>query len=196
MKISIDEDICKKYRLDLPLVCSIVLLTYKKTYEECVKELLNRGIIEEKESLFGKQYEISLSWYEKVQNILIDSEATNKYTIDDRVKNLTTVLREIYPKGIKPGTQSYWRGNIKNVEYKLKKFFVKYGNFYTDEQIINATRSYVNRHASDTTCMRVLPYFIEKDNNSDLATILENLDDEGNIETPTNNNYDSTELVV
>jgi hypothetical protein len=69
----------------------------------------------------------------------------------------------------------------------LKKFFKLYGNKYTDEQITTATQNYVSSFNGRYQYMRVLKYFIWKDEKkvdsegvghieevSDLAAFIEN----------------------
>lgn len=46
---------------------------------------------------------------------------------------------------------------------RLKLFFKKYGNEYTDEQIIQATKKYVEGFNGNYTYMRLLKYFIFKE---------------------------------
>lgn len=88
---------------------------------------------------------------------------------------LVDKLRELFPEGKKTGTSKYWRGNRGDVGEKLKKFFEKYG-VYEDEKIIEAAQKYINSFGDNKQLMRTLEYFILKDGNSDLATILENVD--------------------
>ena len=194
MKISIDDKICREYRLDLPLVCTIILLSCGKSYDSCIKELLNRDILEEVNSVFGKQYSITNRWVKRISQILTDSEISKTDITNERIKNLATSLKELYPKGIKPGTNSYWRGNQKDIEYRIKKFFLKYGKTYSDEQIINATKAYVENYQTNTTLMRTLPYFIMKDDNSDLVTVLENANEDGSFSN--SGSYDVSEVIV
>ena len=93
----------------------------------------------------------------------------------------------VFPEGKKAGTTTYWRGNVKEIKLKLKKFFKRYSDRYTDEQIVQAAQSYVGSFNGDYSFMRVLKYFIWKDARkmdsdgntfveevSDLATIIEN----------------------
>jgi hypothetical protein len=96
---------------------------------------------------------------------------------------------DIFPKGKKEGTSVYWKGNLKDNKLKLQKFFKLYGNAYTDEQIISATKKYVESFNGNYAYMRALKYFIWKDERkvgsdgktyieevSDLASYIENED--------------------
>ena len=97
----------------------------------------------------------------------------------------------LYPKGKKEGTNAYWRGNLKDNTLRMKKFFKLYGNKFTKEDIINAATNYVQSFNGQYGYMRVLKYFIWKDERktdgegklyveevSDLATYIENAGEE------------------
>lgn len=80
----------------------------------------------------------------------------------DRFEVLAEKLMDVFPKGKQPGGKYYFRGNSKDVASKLKKFFKMYGNTYTDDQIINAAKKYVESFHGNYTYMRLLKYFIWK----------------------------------
>lgn len=113
-----------------------------------------------------------------IKKIILDGKNTEDIEISEaRLKNLYTILSNLFPKGKKPGTNNYWRGNSLNVMNKLKLFFKKYGEF-TDDMIIQTTKRYVESFNGNFGIMRTLPYFIEKNGESDLMTFLENYADE------------------
>ena len=85
-------------------------------------------------------------------------------------------MRLMFPEGKKQGTTKYWRDNKSNVESKLKTFFKKYGH-YDSELILKATQKYVDSFGDSKQLMRTVIYFISKDDNSDLMTIIENIDE-------------------
>jgi|GEM_PF-5895506 len=79
---------------------------------------------------------------------------------------LTKEITALYPKGLKPGTPYRWKCNPKEVKDKLSRFFMLFGdNNITKEEVIQATKNYLNRMEYNTL-MRLLKYFILK-NNSD-----------------------------
>ena len=100
-------------------------------------------------------------------------------------------MKLLFPEGKKTGTNKYWRDNKSNVISKLKVFFKKYNN-YDFDLILIATKKYVDSYGGNNQLMRILPYFIEKENQSELATILENLD---NINNNQNNDLWTSTLV-
>jgi len=97
--------------------------------------------------------------------------------VDNRLTYLTNEMRNIFPEGLKDG-KWYFKSNASSVKEKLDKFFKKYGyNKYTNDQILAATRNYVNNFQNNIAGMSILKYFIEKkDNGSILLDYIEQLD--------------------
>lgn len=112
---------------------------------------------------------------------------------EERLDKLTTSLMEVFPKGKREGTPYYWRGNRREIKDKLKKFFVYFGDAYTDNQIIDAARKYVASFNGDYRYMRLLKYFIWKNDIkrdgetssmeqiSELASYIENAGQESSL---------------
>lgn len=187
MKYVIDEEVCKKSHLDIHLLLTILLLDTGTNYEDNIKELVDREVLVEEKTLLGTRYVITTRWADVISNIFLDSERTDADKFDERLDGLARKLMDVFPQGKKPGTNTYWKSNRTDVKLKLKKFLKKYGSDYTDEQIIDAARTYVSSFNGNYSYMRILKYFIWKDVRkldsegngfieevSDLATILEN----------------------
>jgi len=120
------------------------------------------------------KYFIFPKGFEAITKIIAEGHSKTKEVITDaRVIKLQEALTELFPTGKKAGTNNYWRGNSTNVQFKLRVFLKKYGNF-EDEKIISAVKSYIKTYERDTSLMRTLPYFIEKNGTSDLMTYIEN----------------------
>jgi hypothetical protein len=118
---------------------------------------------------------------EVINNTLVDSEKVQEPK--ERLEYLAKELKNIFPEGKKDGTNYYWSDGIVLICKRLKLFFSKYGNNYTDDQIINATKRYVQSFNGNYQYMKLLKYFIFKDkldvegnieNNSDLINYIEN----------------------
>ena len=157
MDININEEICKKYGLDVSEVLAVLLI---KTCNDIPKLF---SILEEKEIVVRdllQGYMVTQRWDDVVSTILLDSDI--KAPSPDRLENLATQLMEIFPKQKKLGTCHYFRGNRKDIILRLKKFFKLYGK-YTDEQIVTAAKKYVESFNGDYSYMRILKYFIWKD---------------------------------
>ena len=157
MDININEEICKKYGLDVSEVLAVLLI---KTCNDIPKLF---SILEEKEIVVRdllQGYMVTQRWDDVVSTILLDSDV--KAPSPDRLENLATQLMEIFTKQKKLGTCHYFRGNRKDIILRLKKFFKLYGK-YTDEQIVTAAKKYVESFNGDYSYMRILKYFIWKD---------------------------------
>lgn len=92
------------------------------------------------------------------RNIL---KTTNKESIKRRCDALAPQLQEIFPAGKKPGTSLMWRGSAPLVSKKLQSLIAE-GYVFTDEEAIAATKAYVSGFNGNTKEMRVLIYFLSK----------------------------------
>lgn len=187
MKYVIDENLCKEYGLDLPSVLAILLVKLNTDIPKLLTELVSKQVLVKEEGLFEGGYLVTQRWDDVLSNLLLDSEQQNPKKNEEHLEALAKSLMEAFPQGRKQNTNTYWRGNIKDTKLRLKKFFKLYGDKYTDEQIIQAAKRYVKSFNGDYRFMRVLKYFIWKDDKkvnsegdgyveevSDLATLLEN----------------------
>lgn len=104
---------------------------------------------------------------------------------------LVIKMQNLFPSGKKAGTNNYWRGNAPELTERLNRFFTKFGN-YSDEEVLAATKKYVDSYYNDTRLMKTLKYFISKKRDDgnieyDLLTFIENLesvdDDDSILET-------------
>ena len=181
MNITINDDVCTKYGLSLPELLVILALKSDKL-ENTIASLESKGAIV---SDVFEGYLVTQRWDDVASSILLDSDKDRQSP--DRIANLATKLMEIFPKEKKSGTNHYFRGNTKDITLKLKKFFKLYGNKYSDEQVLSAAQAYVSSFNGNYTYMRILKYFIWKDDKkmhedgkvyieetSDLASWIEN----------------------
>lgn len=181
MNISIDEDVLKKLSTydgqqlttNELLVCMIILM--EENPIDVVQRLLNRGILLRDETT--QKLCVFRKYSSLVQNILLQSDKAVP-TISS-IEQLATKLQELFPKEKKPdsnGIPRYaYRGNKRDVVERLQKFFKLYGQYSYDD-VLECTRRYVESFKYDKTYMKILPYFIMKDGESQLATELENMD--------------------
>ena len=198
MNISIDEDVLKKLSTydgqqlttNELLVCMIILMEENPT--DIVQRLLNRGILLRDETT-QKLY-VFRKYSSLVQNILLQSDKAVP-TISS-IEQLATKLQELFPKERKcdaNGVPKYaYRGNKRDVTERLQKFFKLYGQYSYDD-VLECTRRYVESFKYDKTYMKILPYFIMKDGESQLATELENMDCDN---TSTNNDLNYGEALL
>lgn len=184
MKYTIDEDVVKSSKLLMPEILAILLLKTGCRVSRLLLDMKHKGIISRDDD---GNYCITSHWDDEACRILLDSEPTKEP--EDRIENLAVKLMEIFPKQKKLGTCHYFRGNKKDTTLRLKKFFKLYGTKYTDDQILEAARKYVASFNGNYAYMRILKYFIWKDQRkineegisyieeiSDLASYIDNDD--------------------
>ena len=183
MTISINEDVCEKNNIQPEELLAILLVKTGVNIPELFKSLEDRRMLVK--DIFNN-YLVTQRWDDVASTVLLDSDKDKPSP--DRIENLAIKLAEIFPKGKKEGTCYYFKGNKKDNILRLKKFFKLYGH-YTDEQILDAAQRYVDSFNGNYTYMRILKYFIWKDDvkkdaegngyvdeHSDLANWIENKD--------------------
>ena len=155
MKYIIDEEVCAKHQLTLAEVFCILASKSCKNIYTLLEDMKERELLSKSsEAPFP-----TMRWDDEVCAVLLESDKS--VPIVERCQNLAQTLRELFPKGLKIGS-SAWRGNIREITLRLQKFFKIYGNKWTDEEIINATKRYIEHFNGDYTFMRILKYFIMK----------------------------------
>lgn len=192
MKITIDEDACKKVKLSLPEVLMITLVKTGVNIETLLKQMKEKQILVEEHTLLGTNLLVTQRWSDLSDKALLSADKS--VPDNKRLENLAKALMEVFPAGKKEGTSQYWKGNLRDNTLRLAKFFKLYGDKYTDEQMIEAAKNYVSSHNGKYQYMRVLKYFIWKDTRkvnsegegyieevSDLAAFIENAKDEKNL---------------
>lgn len=182
MTITIDEEVCKNWGLTMPEVLALTLVKIGVDVPVLFASLEDKKALVK--DMFNK-YLVTLGYDEKVASVLLDSDKDRQP--QDRIESLAAKMMELFPSGKKQGTSQYYRGNRKDITLRLKKFFKLYGNRFTDKQILEATDKYVKAFNGNYSYMRVLKYFIWKDEKkldsegigyisevSDLASYIEN----------------------
>ena len=163
MKIEVNDTICKKYNISIEEV--LVLIGLKFSSQEIFQKLnKERYLLDLGSSIFNEEvkYRLSRKANEIISYILAEStEAVAKRTTN--IEELADKLRDIYPNGKIVNSNYYYRCNRQDIINKLKTFFKMYGTKYTDEQIINATQKYINSFNGNYTYLKLLKYFIWKD---------------------------------
>jgi hypothetical protein len=189
MKIIIDEKTCLKHGLTLVEFFFALAIRSSDSPEGELLNMENREIIIKDRDV----YKITQHWSDVIDEIISDSSGTIEKT-DEELLELAKQMREIYPQGKMKNrygqlTPYYYRCNNGEVVKKLKKFFSIYGDV-SNEDILDATRRYVASFQGNYTNMRLIKYFILKDDVrptedgnhveqiSDLATFLENKGEE------------------
>lgn len=157
MKYSIDEKTALKHHLNINEILALMLLKQGCNISILIDRMLKRELIVQ--DMFGN-YIITEHWDDELQKVLLESD--KDVPKDTDLNYLVGQLRELFPKGIKTGSAA-WRGNVREIKLRLQKFFKIYENTYSDEAIIEATRKYVDSFNGNYAYMRILKYFILKD---------------------------------
>lgn len=102
-------------------------------------------------------------------------ELIGEATVDE-ITELASKIRDLFPKGVKSGGYPV-RSSTVDIAEKLRKFFKKHK--YTQEQVIEATKRYVERKSREGYAyMQKAVFFIEKEGSSTLAAECDNLKEE------------------
>lgn len=161
---------CKKHGLLLSE--GMALLAISTTTDDTYKSLVDKGLITKANGTMqslNRKYSATEKGIVLADELIADSEK-NIVDKEDSIKELADKLRSIYPEGKMEGTSYYYRCNKADIIRKLKSFFRRYGE-YTSEQIIEATQRYINSFNGNYTYLRLLKYFIWKDENKDGETL-------------------------
>lgn len=203
MKITIDKKVCIKHKMT-PQEVLIALAVRIGGFEDSIENMVNREILVD-----DNTYKVTQHWSDVLDEIISDSPDKVEKS-DEELLELAKQMRELYPQGKMKDrygrmTPYYYRCNNGEVVKKLKKFFTIFGSV-PDEEILDATKRYVASFQGNYTGMRLIKYFIIKDDVkpsedgtghveqiSDLATFLENKESEG--EEGVNNDDWTTKLV-
>lgn len=183
MKITIDQTILDKNNLTLEEFLVLYLGAKDVDIKSILQSLIAKGLADK--NLFSKEkIVVSDKVKDLISTIFIDSDR-NIIDKDSEFTELATELREIYPAGRKDGTTYMWRGTTAEVAKKLKTLVVKYRFTINKEDVIKATKEYVNSFNGNYRYMQLLKYFILKstrdaDGNievkSELMSFIENKD--------------------
>ena len=168
----------------------MLVIHNKANLERAEKALIQKGLITaERDDLFQQVgWRLTNKGTEVLDSVIMDSDKEQEP--QDRLIQLATRLKEIFPKGKKDGTNYYWTEGVALIVRRLKLFFRKYGNKFTDEQIIQAAEKYVQGFNGNYRYMRLLKYFIfkeevgangEVEGDSELISYIENAGQEEDL---------------
>lgn len=190
MKICLSKEACSINNITLGEALLLLAIANKANLEEAEQALIKKGYITaDRNNLFQQiGWRITSNGTSIIDSVIVDSDKNQKS--EDNLTNLATKLKEIFPKGKKSGTNYYWADGVALIVRRLKLFFKKYGNIYTDEQIVQAAEKYVQGFNGDYQYMKLLKYFIlkekvgangEVEGESDLISYIENSGQEENL---------------
>ena len=168
----------------------MLVIHNKANLEKAEEALIQKGLITaERNDLFQQiGWRLTNKGTEMLDSVIMDSDKEQEP--QDRLIQLATRLKDIFPKGKKDGTNYYWADGVALIVRRLKLFFKKYGNDFTDEQIIQAAEKYVQGFNGNYQYMRLLKYFIfkekvgangEVEGDSELISYIENAGQEEDL---------------
>lgn len=190
MTISLNKEACSNNGITLGEALLMLAIANKADLKEAEQALIKKGYITaDRDGLFQQiGWRLTNKGTEIIDSVVLDSDKHQEPK--DRLNSLATKLKEIFPKGKKDGTNYYWAEGVALIVRRLKLFFKKYGNDFTDEQIIQATEKYVQGFNGNYQYMRLLKYFIfkekvgaggEVEGDSELISYIENAGQEENL---------------
>ena len=97
-----------------------------------------------------------------IESILAKSKIHVSSDNLERYRDLADKMREVYPKGLKPGTNYQWRDSTAIIADRLMKLVAKYNIEFTDEEAVDATKRYIASFNGNYRYMQILKYFISK----------------------------------
>lgn len=164
MRYTIDDAILSKYNLTEEEFIALVVSFRDLDIQRGNDNLVAKGIADR--NIYDKtKIVLSDNTKNMIGSIIVDSD---KETInrEEEFLDVAQSLRELYPKGKKPGTTYMWKDSNTIIAQKLKTLVVKFGYKFTKEQAIEATRRYIESFRGDYRYMQLLKYFILKTDRS------------------------------
>lgn len=188
MRIVIDDTICNNYGIQLDeFLYLLTLYLNKPITPKTIKNVYHKGyIVVEEIDNAGNITKIrpDLHLFKTIGTMLDEAQVEANKKPDDRYISLAERMISLYPTGKKPGTNYMWRDSKNIIAKRLKNLLLKYKVKATDDEIIEATRRYVESFNGDYRYMQLLKYFISKktaidgsiEESSQLMSYLENVD--------------------
>ena len=191
MIVNVDDKVCEACGITKDEAFILAAIQYGT--EDMYNHLIKEGYITKINSScyeLDKKYTITNRGINLLSDIVLNSDKCITES-SNSISELASKLREIYPSGKMPGTTYYYKGNLQDIEKKLKSFKKRYGN-YTDEDIIKATENYIKSFNGNYTYLKLLKYFIWKDEKRDGETVATSvladwIENEGQEEESMNN---------
>lgn len=187
-KIYFDIDVCATKNLSISTALYLLSVYFGKhiNSKEELTKCCNKGYVVYYNYNEGNPAKVELTdtGLKLVEELILDSEFKPNTKDGKRFEELAEQLQALYPQGKKKGTNYYWRDSTAVIVKKLKALVKKYGDCFTNEQAIAATKKYVDSFNGDYRFMQLLKYFISKnvikggevEEQSQLLSYIENAD--------------------
>lgn len=167
MEILLNEEDVKKEGISLSSAIYLAALKNNCVIDSTDFQAMSmRGLVTHSGfDMFGNPINVKLTPQGElfIGNLMLDAKYKDKMNEEgDRFTELAKELRELYPKGLKPGTNYPWRDSVAIIAARLRSLVIRYKTDFTNEQAINAAKRYINSFNGDYTYMQILKYFISK----------------------------------
>ena len=197
MTISLNKNAIQQNGLTVDEALLLLSIHNNVDFNSAKQSLITKGFITAQLNSEMKPvgWRVTSKGIQILDNTIADSDKYQEPI--EKLEALAKSLKELFPKGKKDGTNYYWAEGNALIVRRLKLFFKKYGNTYTEEQIVKATEKYVKSFNGNYKFMKLLKYFIFKEKvgaggdiegESDLITYIENC----NEDTIMRNDWETT----
>lgn len=187
MTICLSKESCQRNNITLAEALLLLSISNNADLDTAQKELIKKGYITANRNDLFQQvgWRMTSKGASVIDSVIIDSDRNQKP--EDNLTALAIKLKEVFPKGKKDGTNYYWTDGAALIVRRLKLFFKKYGDGYTNKQIVQAAEKYVQGFNGNYQYMKLLKYFIfkekvgangEVEGESDLVSYIENVGQE------------------
>lgn len=174
--VNIKNKVMSLHNISIDEALLLILINNKANLIDIRKSLIDKGYItsffnlgdmaKDPNGLYAiplSHLTITSNGIKLLEDVIMDSDKSLSKDDDDDINNLAKELKELFPKGKKDGTNYYWSDGIQLIVRRLRLFFKKYGNTYTNEQILQAADKYIKGFNGDYRYMKLLKYFIFKE---------------------------------
>lgn len=160
--------------------------------------LLNKGDVMLLSGEKGPYLEVTPIGLDRVESVLTHIDTSMDKSDESPIDyfEIAEAMQEEFPKGRKEGTNYNWRGSTVINAARLKTLVQRYKVVLNKEEVVQATRNYVQSFNGDYRYMQILKYFIFKNENkngsieleSQLMSYIENLGQEDTMKNDWTNN--------
>lgn len=160
MKYTIDTEVLAREGIELDEALYLLSLYKKKNIDTgTVERLKRKDKILVPDDMPNKLTSRGVSL---IETIIAKSKLHISSSDMERYRTLADKIRNLYPKGLKPGTNYQWRDSTAIIADRLIKLVAKYNIEFTDEEAIDATKRYIESFNGNYKYMQILKYFISK----------------------------------
>lgn len=160
MKYTIDTEVLTREDIELDEALYLLSLYKKKNIDGgTIERLKRKDKILVPDDMPNKLTSRGVSL---IETIIAKSKLHISSNDMERYRALADKIRNLYPKGLKPGTNYQWRDSTAIIADRLIKLVAKYNIEFTDEEAIDATKRYIESFNGNYKYMQILKYFISK----------------------------------